>query len=79
MELLPKDIQETLPELYANEELGLAAQALVKLFTPDSSCTWYGSEFDGEDIIVERATLEDVVFYTGRTGQEGLRLNDNSK
>ena len=30
MELLPKDIREALPELYANEEIGLAAQALVK-------------------------------------------------
>ena len=50
MELLPKDIRETLPELYANEELGLAAQALVKFFTPDSNWTWYASEFDGEDI-----------------------------
>ena len=50
MELLPKDMREQLPELYANEELGLAAQALVKFFTPDSSWTWYASEFDGEDI-----------------------------
>ena len=36
MELLPKDVREVLPELYANEEIGLAAQALVKFFTPDS-------------------------------------------
>lgn len=50
MELLPKDIREKLPELYANEELGLAAQALVKFFTPDSSWTWYASEFNGDDI-----------------------------
>ncbi|MCB9423186.1 MAG: DUF2958 domain-containing protein [Ardenticatenaceae bacterium] len=49
MELLPKSIRETLPELYANEEIGLAAQAMVKFFTPDSNWTWYGSEFDGED------------------------------
>lgn len=50
MPLLPKEIQEQLPELYANEELGLAALALVKFFTPDSNWTWYASEFDGEDI-----------------------------
>jgi hypothetical protein len=50
MELLPKGIREQLPELYANEELGLAAQALVKFFTPDSNWTWYASEFNGEDI-----------------------------
>ena len=48
-ELLPKEIREKLPPLYANEEIGLAAQALVKFFTPDSNWTWYGSEFDGKD------------------------------
>ena len=26
------------------------AIALVKYFTPDSSWTWYASEFDGEDL-----------------------------
>ena len=50
MELLPKDVREVLPELYANEEMGLAALALVKFFTPDSSWSFYASEFDGEDI-----------------------------
>ena len=50
MELLPKEIREALPELYANEELGLQAQAIVKYFTPDSNWTWYASEFDGKDI-----------------------------
>lgn len=50
MELLPKEMREQLPELYANEEIGLAAQALVKFFTPDSNWTWYASEFNGEDI-----------------------------
>ena len=50
LELLPPDIRERMPELYANEEIGLAAQALVKFFTPDSNWTWYASEFDREDI-----------------------------
>jgi hypothetical protein len=50
VELLPKDVREVLPELYANEEVGLAAQALVKYFTPDSNWTWYASEFNGDDI-----------------------------
>jgi hypothetical protein len=49
-ELFPKEIREKLPPLYANEELGLAAQALVKFFTPDANWTWYASEFDGNDI-----------------------------
>ena len=51
VELLPQEIREQLPELYANEELGLAAQALVKFFTPDSNWAWYASEFDGEDTL----------------------------
>jgi hypothetical protein len=50
MELLPKEVREVLPKLYANEELGLAAQALLKFFTPDANWTWYASEFDGQDI-----------------------------
>lgn len=49
MELLPDEIREQLPPLYANEELGLEAKAVVKYFTPDSSWTWYGSEYDSED------------------------------
>lgn len=49
-ELLPKEIREKLPPLYANEELGLDALAQVKFFTPDAQWTWYASEFDGEDI-----------------------------
>jgi len=31
-----------------------------------------------EAMVVERATLEDVVFYTGRTGKEGIRLHGRS-
>ena len=50
MELLPKQIREELPALRAQEELGLAAQAVVKFFTPDGGWTWYASEFDGEDL-----------------------------
>ncbi|MBX3083940.1 MAG: DUF2958 domain-containing protein [Anaerolineae bacterium] len=50
-ELLPQDVRERLPKLYANEEIGLEALAQVKYFTPDSNWTWYASEFDGEDML----------------------------
>ncbi len=50
MVLLPDDLREQLPPLYANEEQGLDARALVKYFTPDAGWTWYASEFDGEDL-----------------------------
>ena len=48
--LLDPESREILPPLYAGEELGLMALAMVKFFTPDSSWSWYASEFDGEDI-----------------------------
>jgi hypothetical protein len=50
MQLLTKAIRRRLPPLYANEEKGLEALAVVKFFTPDSSWTWYASEFDGDDL-----------------------------
>jgi len=48
--LLPQDIREKIPPLYRQEALGLQALALVKFFTPDSSWTWYATEFDGDDL-----------------------------
>ena len=49
-QLLDQESRKILPELYSQEEKGLDALARVKFFTPDSSWTWYASEFDGEDI-----------------------------
>ncbi|MCH7663808.1 MAG: DUF2958 domain-containing protein [Chloroflexi bacterium] len=49
-ELLDQETRNNLPDLYSGENLGLDANAIVKFFTPDSSWTWYASEFDGEDI-----------------------------
>ncbi len=31
---------------------------------------------EGKDVLLERATLEDVVFYTGRTGKGGMTFHD---
>jgi hypothetical protein len=44
--LLPDDIREKLPPLYANEDLGMEAVAQVKYFSPQSNWTWYPTEFD---------------------------------
>jgi Protein of unknown function (DUF2958) len=49
MQLLTKEIRRRLPPLYANEGKGLDALAQVKFFTPDSSWTWYATEFDSND------------------------------
>jgi len=48
--LLDQEAKDQLPALYAREEEGLNALAQVKFFSPDSSWSWYASEFDGEDI-----------------------------
>jgi hypothetical protein len=50
MHLLTKAIRQRLPPLYANEEQGTDALAIVKFFTPDAGWTWYASEFDGDDL-----------------------------
>lgn len=47
--LMPKAVRAKLPPLYANEEKGEDAVAQVKYFTPDSSWTWYITEYDGVD------------------------------
>ena len=49
MELLPKELAEKVPALYAQESLGEDAVAYVKFFDPCSQWTWYATEFDGED------------------------------
>ncbi len=48
MNLLTEEIRKRLPPLYAQE--GSKAIVHVKFFTPDSSWTWYVTQFDGEDI-----------------------------
>jgi hypothetical protein len=48
-ELLDGENRALLPELYANEKLGLEAVAPIKFFTIDSNWTWYPTEFDGKD------------------------------
>ena len=50
MMLLTKADRAKLPPLYSQSERGGAAIAPVKLFTPDSSWTWYVTEFDGDDL-----------------------------
>ena len=49
MMLLTKANRAALPALYSQEGKGDASIAEVKFFTPDSSWTWYATEFDGED------------------------------
>ena len=49
MMLLTKANQQALPPLYSGDGHAADAVAAVKFFTPDSSWTWYATEFDGQD------------------------------
>ena len=49
MQLITEEIRHALPPLYSQDGKGGDATATVKYFTPDSSWTWYATEFDGED------------------------------
>jgi len=48
MQLLTQEIRAKLPVLYTNENVP-DPMVWRKFFTPDSSWTWYGIEFDGVD------------------------------
>lgn len=50
MRLLTEKLRQRLPDLYAQHEEGGNAVAQVKFFTPDANWTWYGIEYDGEDL-----------------------------
>ena len=59
MELLPTEVARTLPDFDRDPEG--EPYAFVKFFTPDSSWTWYASEFDGDDLfygLVDGVELE---------------------
>ena len=60
MQLLPGEIRAVMPPLYSNEVQGMAAIAPVKFFTPDSSWTWYASEFDGGEMFFDLVSGWDI-------------------
>jgi len=54
MKLLTEEIRKKLPKLYEQEDKGGDAVAYFKLFTPDSSFSWYiteGSQ-EGDDFMM---------------------------
>lgn len=58
---------EKLPKLYEQEFMGENAIVHVKLFTPDSSFTWYITEFDGKDLcfgLVTMGTERELGYFT---------------
>jgi hypothetical protein len=72
--LLDSISRDRLPELYSQEEKGMDALALVKFFTPDSSWTWYVSEFDGSDLLYGLVIGLEVEFgYTSLKELKSIR------
>jgi len=49
MKLLTQELRRKLPPLYSQDGKGGKSVVQVKFFSPDSSWTFYGVEFDGED------------------------------
>ena len=73
MMLLTKELREKLPPLYSTENTD-DPLVVCKFFTPDSSWTWYATEFDGEDTffgLVEG--LETEVGYFSLSEMESAR------
>ena len=68
MKLLPKEIRETLPDLYAQDGKGEKAVAHIKFFTPSSSWTWY--VIGGEPMLDESGKELDFRFFGLVDGHE---------
>ena len=49
MKLLTQELLNKIPPLYAQDGKGGQSIVYTKYFTPDSSWTWYITEYDGED------------------------------
>ena len=49
MKLLTEEIRQKLPPLYSQDGKGGKAIAWIKFFSPSSSWSWFGIEYDGED------------------------------
>ncbi len=74
--LLTKAARGTLPALYSQESNPKEALCRVKFFTPDSSWTWYATEFDGKDTffgLVDSGTLKPELGYFSLSELETVR------
>ena len=61
MKLLPKEIREQMPPLYAQDGKGGKAVVYAKFFTPSSSWTWLCTE--GEPVLSESGAEIDFKFF----------------
>ena len=50
MKLITKELEKTLPKLYATEDIKTENKIVqIKYFTPDSNWSWYVTEYNKED------------------------------
>jgi hypothetical protein len=77
---IPEELRAKIPPLYATEK-ETNPTVWVKLFTPDSSWTWYITEFDGQDLCFGLVAGHDVELgyfslaeITAARGLLGLRI-----
>ena len=68
MKLFPKEIRETVPDLYAQDGKGGKAVVNVKFFAPSSSWTWY--VVGGEPMLDESGKEQDFRFFGLVDGHE---------
>ena len=61
MKLFPREVRETVPDLYAQDGKGGETVAYVKFFTPSSSWTWY--VVGGEPVLDESGKELDYRFF----------------
>ena len=75
MKLLTDEIAVRLPPLSSQGGLGYDAVAFVKYFTPDSSWTWYATEYDPEEQMFFGLVLgmEQELGYFSLTELEAVR------
>lgn len=68
MKLLPQEIREILPPLYAQENKAGKAVVYVKFFTPSAQWSWYATE--GQPVLSENGQELDFEFFGLVDGQE---------
>jgi len=75
MKLLTEEIKKKLPALYSQDGKGDKAIAYVKFFTPDSSWTWWATEYDPNEKVFFGLVqgLETELGYFALEELEGVR------
>jgi hypothetical protein len=78
MNLLSKEILNSLPPIGSTKEIKAKdVKVKLKLFTPDAQCSWYITEYDGDDLFYGFGTYGDEscaeLGYMSKSELENLR------